>query len=207
MMMRLRAHLPLLAALAWAAAPLNAAPPAKTHPARGSEYAVSEGRFAVKPPPGWTAARDAREDKRQKAYGVQLSGPRSEDGVLSTISITYYSPANTLFKGGSEEFLKRNLGSDPRFIQPAGETTSSVEKSVLAGLPAKIFTRHSHEYLPPDRTDSKEIAVVETIEVADAKAGFYVLEFKASAQLAAKLKPVYARVRSSFRFMNDLDKP
>jgi hypothetical protein len=195
----------VLAALTWAASPLNAAPPAPSAEAASpkaapSEYALREGRFAVKPPAGWSASRDPREDERQKVYGVQLAGPRSADGVLSTISISYYPPENSLFKGGSEEFLKRNLGTDARFVQPAGESTSPVKKSVLGGLPARGFTRRSHEYLPPDRMDSKEVAVVEKIEVVEAKTGFYVLEFKSSDQLAAKLKPLYERVRASVRF-------
>jgi hypothetical protein len=194
----------VLAALAWSAAPLSAEPQSPSAPAAApaaaADYSLREGRFAVKTPPGWSASRDPREDERQKVYGVQLSGPRSADGVLSTISIAYYPPDNSLFKGGAAEFLKRNLGSDARFVQPAGETTSPVKKTVVGGLPAQSFTRRSHEYLPPDRTDSKEVAVVEQIEVVDAKTGFYVLEFKSSEQLAAKLKLVYARVRSSVRF-------
>ena len=184
----------ILAALC-TSAPLNAA----TRPP-SAEYSLREGRFSVTPPAGWSESRDAHEDERQKVYGVQFSGPRGADGVLSTISIAYYPPDNSLFKGGAAEFLKRNLGSDARFVQPAGETTSPVKKTVVGGLPAQSFTRRSHEYLPPDRTDSKEVAVVEQIEVVDAKTGFYVLEFKSSEQLAAKLKLVYARVRSSVRF-------
>lgn len=204
-MRNLRAWGPLLAALAWTPAPLNAAPQASSAPAAApapssAEYSLPAGRFAFTPPAGWSASRDPREDDRQKVYGVLLSGPRGADGVLSTISIAYYSPGNSLFKGGADEFLKRNLGSDARFVQPAGETTSPVKKSVLGGLPARRFSRRSHEYLPPDRTDSKEVAVVEEIEVAEATTGFYVLEFKSSAKLAAKLKPAYARVRSSLRF-------
>lgn len=178
----------VLAVLACAAAP------------RPAEYVLREGRFAVRAPAGWSASRDPRADERQKVYGVQLSGPRSVDGVLSTISLAYYPPGNTLFKGGAAEFLKRNLGGDERFVPPAGETTTPVKKSVLGGLAAQNFTRRTHEYLPPDRTDSKEVAIVEEVEVAPAKAGFYVLEFKASAKQAAKLKRVYAAVRSSVRF-------
>jgi hypothetical protein len=188
---KLQSWAALLAALTLAAA----APPATT-----SEYALREGRFAVKTPAGWSASRDAREDERQRVYGVRLSGPRSSDGVLSTISVAYYSAGNTLFKGGAAEFLKRNLGNDPRFVQPAGETTSPVEKTVVGGLPAQRFTRRTHEYIPPNRTDSREIAVVEEIEVVNAKTGFYVLEFKSSEQLAAKLKPVRARFRAGVRF-------
>jgi hypothetical protein len=193
----------VLAALAFSAAPLSAAPPAPSAPPvapAAADYALREGRFALKPPPGWSASRDAREDERQKVYGVQLSGPRSADGVLSTITVAYYPPDNTLFKGGMAEFLKRNLGSDPRFVQPADETTGPVEKTVVGGLTARRFTRRAHERIPPGRMDSKDVAVVEDVEVADAKPGFYVLEFKASAELAAKLKPVYARVRAGMRF-------
>ena len=201
---------PILALLTWTAAPLNAAPQApppapKTHPAVPVEFALPEGRFSVKTPPGWSASRDPREDERQKAYGVQLSGPRSADGVLSTISITYYTPGNTLFKGGAAEFLKRNLGGDALFVQPAGETTSPVKTSVVGGLPAQRFTRHSREYIPPDRTDSKEVGVVEEIEVVSARTGFYVLEFKSSEQLAKMLKPVFARARSGVRFTSAND--
>lgn len=180
--------LPLLAVLACAAAP------------RPAEYVLREGRFAVRPPAGWTADRDAREDERQKVYGVRLSGPRSAEGVLAVISLAYYSPGNALFKGGAAEFLKRNTGADDRFVPPAGESTSPVKKSALGGLPARSFTRRSHEYLPPDRTDSKEVAVVEEVEVVPAKEGFYVLQFKASADQAPKLQRAYAAVRSSVRF-------
>ena len=179
------------AVLACAAAAL-AAPPA--------EYSLREGRFSVKTPAGWSASRDPREDERQKVYGVQFSGPRAADGVLATISIAYYPPDNALFKGGAEEFLKRNLGSDERFVPPAGETTSAVRKTVVGGRPARSFTRRSHEYLPPDRTDGKAVAVVEEIAVLDAQAGFYVLEFKASEARAAKLKRVYSRFLKGARF-------
>jgi hypothetical protein len=98
----------VLAALTWAAAPLNAAPQApsapaaRTRPSPAAEYSLREGRFAVKPPAGWSVSRDPREDDRQRVFGVQLSGPRSADGVLSTISIAYYPPDNALFKGGAE---------------------------------------------------------------------------------------------------------
>jgi hypothetical protein len=195
----------LLAALAWAAAPLRAAPPeeppkpAASAPAP-AEYALREGRFALRPPQGWSASRDAREDARQKVYGVLLSGPRSADGVLSTISMAYYPPGNALFKGGAAEFLKRNLTADPRFVAPAGETTSPVEKTVVGGLPSRRFTRRAHEYLPPGRMDGKAVAIVERVDVVDAKAGFYVLEFKSSALLDEKLEPAFAGVRSSVRF-------
>jgi len=191
-MRNFRAWRPLLAALA-----LTAATPSPTTTAA---YSLREGRFTVIPPAGWSASRDAREDERQKVYGVQLSGPRSADGVLSTITISYYPPRNILFKGGAAEFLKRNVGSDERFVKPAGETTSPVEKTTVGGMPALRFTRRSHEHLPPGRMDSREVAVVEQIEVADAKTGFYVLEFKSSEQLAATLKPLYARVRAGVRF-------
>lgn len=200
-MRRLRGWALLSAALCAIGAPLDAAEKAPAASVRaGTPYALPQGRFTVKVPAGWSPSRDEREDERQKVYGVELSGPRSADGVLSTISIAFYPPGNALFKGGSEEFMQRNLGGDPRIVPPAGETTSPVEKTSVGGLPARKFTRRSHEYLPPDRTDSKEVAVVETIEVADAKAGFYVLEFKSSEQLAAKLKPVYERVRAGVRF-------
>lgn len=187
-MEKLRAWVPVLALTCAAAA---AAPAA---------YTLREGRFSVTPPAGWSTSRDEREDSRQKVYGVQLSGPRSADGVLSTISISYYPPDNALFKGGAAEFLKRNLGTDPRFVMPADETTTPLEKTVVGGLPAQSFTRHTHEYIPPDRTDTKEIPVVEKIEVVSAKAGFYVLEFKSSEKLGAKLKSAYAKARSSLRF-------
>ncbi|MFI5360344.1 MAG: hypothetical protein ACHQ49_00120 [Elusimicrobiota bacterium] len=169
-------------------------------PAPAAEYSLREGRFALRPPLGWSPSRDAREDARQKVYGVRLLGPRSADGVLSEITLAYYPPDNSLFKGGAAEFLKRNLGGDARIVQPEGETTSPVEKSAVGGLSAQRFTRRTHEYLPPDRADAKEVAVVEDIEVVAAKEGFYVLEFKSSAQLAAKLKPLYARARASVRF-------
>jgi len=184
----MRRWLPLLAVLACAAAP------------RSAEYVLREGRFALRPPAGWTAERNAREDERQKVYGVRLGGPRGADGVLATISLAYYAPGNALFKGGADEFLKRNLGGDERFVPPAGESTSPVKTVALGGLPARSFTRRSHEYLPPDSTDSKEVAVVEEVEVAPAKEGFYVLEFKASEAQAAKLRRAYAAVRKSVRF-------
>jgi hypothetical protein len=187
-MTRRRSWLPLLAVLACAAAP------------RPAEYVLRAGRFAVRPPAGWTAARDEREDERQKVYGVRFSGPRSADGVLSEISLAYYPPDNALFKGGAAEFLRRNLGGDDRFVAPAGESTSPVKKSALGGLPASSFTRRSLEYLPPDRVDGKGTAIVEEIEVAPAERGFYVLEFKASAAQAAKLKRAFAAVRASVRF-------
>lgn len=184
----MRCWLPWLAVLACAASP------------RAPEYVLKEGRFAVRPPAGWTASRDAREDERQKIYGVQLDGPRSADGVLAVISLAYYSSGNTLFKGGAAEFLKRNTGADERFVPPAGESTSPVKKTELGGLPAQSFTRRTHEYLPPDRTDGKEVAVVEEVEVAPAKEGFYVLQFKVAADQAPKLKRAYAAVRKSVRF-------
>ena len=117
------------------------------------------------------------------------------------ISIAYYPPDNALFKGGAEEFLKRNLGTDERFVPPAGETTSAVRRTVVGGLPARSFTRRSHEYLPPDRTDGKAVAVVEEIAVVEAKPGFYVLEFKAAESQAAKLKRVYSRFLAGVRFL------
>ncbi|MFI5349824.1 MAG: hypothetical protein ACHQ2Z_09790 [Elusimicrobiota bacterium] len=200
-----------LTALAWApplgAKPLPSSVPPGAPSAATAEYSLPEGRFSVKPPAGWSASRDPREDERQKAYGVLLSGPRSADGVLSTMSITYYAPGNSLFKGGAEEFLKRNLGGGALIVPPAGETTGPVEKSTVGGLSAQRFTRHSHEYIPPDHTDSKEVAVVEEIEVASAKAGFYVIEFKSSEQLAKTLGHVYARVRASVRFAAAKDVP
>ena len=185
----MRRWLPWLAVLACAAAP------------RAPEYVLKEGRFALRPPSGWTASRDAREDERQKVYGVQLGGPRSADGVLAVISLAYYPAGNALFKGGAAEFLKRNSGADDRFVPPAGESTSPVKKSALGGLPAQSFTRRSHEYLPPDRTDSKEVAIVEEVEVAPAKEGFYVLQFKAAADQAPKLRRAYAAARASVRFL------
>jgi hypothetical protein len=199
--MRRRAWLPLLAALACAATAAAPAASAAAAAPRPAEYVLREGRFAVRPPPGWSAGRDAREDEREKVYGVRLDGPRGADGVLATISLAYYSPANTLFKGGAAEFVERNTGADGRFVPPAGETTSPVTKTELGGLPARSFTRKSREYLPPDRTDSKEVAVVEEVEVAEAKEGFYVLQFKASAAQAPKLKRAFAAVRKSVRFL------
>jgi hypothetical protein len=182
----------MLAALSCSAAPLRAAP--------GAEYVLSEGRFAVRPPKGWTASRDPRQDARQKVYGVALAGPRSADGILSAIDVAYYPPGNALFKGGAAEYLKRNRGDDDRFVKPAGETTGPLEKAVVGGLPAQSFTRRTREYIPPDRTDSRAVAVVEEIAVVPAGDGFYVVVFKSSEQLHDSLKAVFARALASLRF-------
>lgn len=195
-MKRLRTRVPIVAVLVWAAMPLSAAAPA------AADYVLHEGRFALRPPQGWSASRDAREDARQKVYGVLLTGPRSVEGVRTIISVAYYPPDNALFKGGAAEFLKRNLESDERFVAPAGETTSPAAKASLAGLPAQRFTRHSHVYLPPGRMDAKAVAVVEEVYAVPAKMGFYVVSLKASERLARKLKPQFNRVLASLRFLD-----
>ncbi len=202
----MRITLLILSLLIWPAAAPRAAPPARApappraKAAAADEYVLPEGRFAVRPPKGWTAARDPREDARQKVYGVTLAGPRSADGILSVIDVAYYPPGNALFKGGAADYLARNHDDDPRFVKPLGEETSPVEKAVVGGRAASRFTRRSREHLPPGRMDSRAVAVFEDVAVVPAGDGFYVVRFKASERLAARLKPAFARALASLRF-------
>jgi hypothetical protein len=196
-----------LAALS-CAAPLHARPPAKApakaaaevptiSTAAAAEYVLREGGFSVRPPKGWPASRDPREDARQKVFGVRFSGPRSDDGVLTLIDLAYYPPGNAVFRGGADEYLKRNHNDDPLFTPPIGETIGPLEKTVLGGRDASRFSRVTREYLPPH---PKGVETDEEVTVVPAKSGFYVVTLKSSKLLHEDLEAAFARVLGSVRF-------
>jgi hypothetical protein len=161
-----------------------------------SAYALKEGRFSCQIPKGWSQRREAGLEQKEKAYGVFLTGPRSEDGASTQIELRYYARGNTVFPK-AEDFLKANLA--PSVIPKKGEKPPVVEKTKVAGLPAKRFTRKSFQYIPPSSMDTKEIPISEEIVLVEAKEGFYTLSYAAPQSLDAKQRPVFQKVLQSFR--------
>lgn len=198
----------LTAALVWSASPARALPrPKKAAPAAvpvlstaaalGSEYSLSEGRFALRPPKDWASSRDPKQDERQKTFGATFTGPRSDDGILSVIDVAYYPPDNAVFPGGAAEYLKRNHNDDPLFVQPIGQTITPVEKVVLGGKNASRFTRLTKEFPPAHPTG---VETVEEVRVVPVSSGFYVVTFRCSRQLREALDAAVARSLATLHF-------
>jgi hypothetical protein len=159
-------------------------------------YALKEGRFSCQVPKGWGTRRDVAVEAREKAFGVFLTGPRSADGVAIKLDLRFYAPGNAVF-GKPEDFMKANLQPDP--IPRKGEKAPKVEKTTVAGLPARRFSRKSFEYVPPSSMDTKEIPVTEEVVLVEAKEGFYAMTYSGPDSLFAKNHAAFEKVLKSFR--------
>ncbi|MFH0787171.1 MAG: hypothetical protein V2B13_06095 [Pseudomonadota bacterium] len=182
--------------------------PALASNANGLDFSKGAGMIHfVKPgnyfscdlPSQWGAWIDEREEKRIKVYGVFLTGPKSINGSPVTISVRFFSQANTIFKN-EEDYIQRNAFPASDIPPLKGERFGPIQDISLAGRQAKIFERETFDYYPPHSLDTKEIPVKERIVVIPGREdGFYVLFFKAPTLIFAQYAPVFEKVIHSFK--------
>lgn len=161
-----------------------------------SAFTLKEGRFSCQIPSNWSSRREAGLEQKEKAFGVFLTGPRSSEGASTQIEVRYYAPGNAVFPK-ADDFMSANL--KPSVIPRKGEKPPVVEKAVVAGLPAKRFTRKSFQYIPPDSMDTREIPISEEVVLIEAKDGFYTLSYSAPTSLDAAQRLVFQKVLNSFK--------
>lgn len=176
------------------------------------EKYISEGNFfAVSIPKGW--GKEEKDFSRaytktgDKVYGVELFGPRNEDGARLTISILYYEYGQ--FFKSYERYINLKTGT---FTRLAPEKDVSITKMAVAGREAKKFEIEIFELIllpfdPPDFKEgvkyelvppSKKVTVIEKYIVIPAEKGFYVLNYHAPEDIAKKYESVFDKIISSF---------
>ncbi|MBI3552733.1 MAG: hypothetical protein HY077_09445 [Elusimicrobia bacterium] len=169
--------------------------PASAKGAAYAAYELKEGRFSCQLPKDWSQRRDPGVEARENAFGVFLTGPRSDDGVSAKIDVRYYAPGNKVF-AKPDDFMKANLEPSP--IPRKGEKPPKVEKTMVAGLPARRFTRHDAEFIPPSSLNTKEIPITDDVVLVEAKTGFYALTYSAPNSLYAKHRALFEHVIKTF---------
>jgi hypothetical protein len=157
---------------------------------------ITAGHFRCDVPDEWHVVRNEREEARIRYHGFYAYGSQGGEGVLTTLSIRFFAPDNTLFRG-PQGYLDRQLG--PGIIQLAREKTSEVRETTVAGRPAKTFTRDTFEYFPPESIDAKEIPVKEEHVVIPYRGGFVVVRFEAPSSSYVRSRPILDRALESLR--------
>jgi hypothetical protein len=167
-------------------------------PVAFEEYLSEGGYFKVILPSGWAKIEQTfgLSSEEKKVYGIDVLGPRSEDGIHSKISVHYYAPGNLLHKT-MEKFITTHaqpvLG-----VNLDGEEYGRVKDDRVAGRDAKVFERKVYEYIPPHAVKPKKVGVYERFVVVPSNEGFYVLRYTAPENIAEKYQAVFEKVISSF---------
>ncbi len=170
-------------------------------PATGTRFRsihLPAGHFRCEVPQDWGQDRDEREEARIHYCGVFLYGPREESGLRATLSIRFFAPDNTMFRG-AEGYLQRQLG--PSLVKPAKEVTSEARDVTVAGQPGKSFTRDTADFFPPDSLDTKEIPVREEYYVVSHLGGFVVIKFAAPTAVFAERRVALQRLLDTLQLL------
>lgn len=169
--------------------------------ARPIEYRtleVSEGHFRCDVPKDWNVIRDRREEDRIHCYGAYLDGAKPGEGIGPALSVRYFAPDNTLFRG-AEGYLQRQFA--PSLVKPSGEKTSEVREVLLAGRPAKTFTRDTFSFFPRDSLDTKQIPVREEHYVVPHLGGFVIVRWEAPTASYQEIRPVLQRLLDTLQLL------
>ena len=174
------------------------------------EKYISEGNFfVVLIPKGW-----GKEEKdfpyaytKTKVYGVELSGPHDKDDARPTISVLYYEYGQ--FLKSYEKYINLIIGT---FTRLAPEKDVYLTNTAVAGREAKKFEIETYELIPlpfdpPDFKEGimyeivppfKKVTVIARYIVIPAEKGFYVLNYRASPDIAKSIEGIFEKVLNSF---------
>jgi len=192
--MRLRLIVRVVAAALVAATSIAAAEEPEATLYRTIE--IREGHFRCEVPEGWNFDRDEREESRIHYHGFSVDGPKGDEEIGPVLSIRFFAPDNTLFRG-APGYLARQLR--PSRIKLAGEKTSEARDVIVAGRPAKTFTRDTFRFFPPDSLDTRQIPVREEHFVVPHLGGFVVIRFEAPTKVFAVRRTVLQRLLDTLR--------
>jgi hypothetical protein len=183
----------LIAALLFPAVAVAVEAPAEVKiisPQEFREFTCYRNFFTVTIPADWEAHEDNAAADAEKAYGVELKGPVSKEGVASRISVIYYGPDHLKFKG-PEDFIKTKIKLT------IGEEPPAVHPFQVAGYPATRIERH------PVLTLSvlvERVPMVEQFSVVPAKqGGFYVITYVVPERISYKSEDAISLVFATFR--------
>jgi multidrug efflux pump subunit AcrB len=137
---------------------------------------IPEAHFQCEVPEEWHYSREEREEARIHYHGFFLQGLKADDDIGPALSVRYFAPDNTLFRG-LQGYLDRQLG--PSLLKPIDEKTSEVSDITVAGRPGKTFTRDTVEFFPPETLDARKIPIREEYVVVPHLGGFLVVRFEA----------------------------
>lgn len=175
------------------------------------KYISEDNFFVVLIPEGWGKQErnfsHAYSDTGDKIRGVELSGPQSKDDVRLTISVLHYEYGQFFKNYG--RYISLKTGS---FTRIAPEKNVPVTNTAVAGREAKTFEIEKFELVrlpfepPPFKEGivyeiappSKKVTVIDRYIVVPAKKGFYVLNYRAPADMAKEYESVFDRIVSSF---------
>ncbi len=157
-------------------------------------------------PEGWS--RDEAPDPSRDAtrvYGIEVHQGRLENRV--GISVKYYAVDNRLSKS-AEKFIDTHSRPVLGGPEQEGEKYGAVQEVLIKDVKAKTFTRALYEYedhvVDPasgryyEPMTPRKFPMVERFIVIPAKAGFYVLRYKAPPDAEKSLEGVFQRVLDSF---------
>lgn len=176
------------------------------------EKYISEGNFfVVLIPKGWGKEENnfshAYTKTGDKVCGVELSGPHNKDDARLTISVLYYEYGQ--FFKSYERYINLKTGT---FTRLALEKDVYITNTAVAGREAKKFEIEKFELIPlpfdpPDFKEgiiyeivppSKKVTVIERYIVIPAEKGFYVLNYRASPDIAKSIEGTFEKILNSF---------
>lgn len=175
------------------------------------KYVSEDNFFVVLIPGGWDKEErnfsHAYSNTGDKIRGVELSGPQSKDDVRLTISVLHYEYGQFFKNYG--RYISLKTGS---FTRIAPEKNVPVTNTAVAGKEAKTFEIEKFELVqlpfepPPFKEGivyeiappSKKVTVIDRYIVVPAEKGFYVLNYRAPADMAKEYESVFNKIISSF---------
>ncbi len=160
-------------------------------------YAMDNNYFSCVIPADWTLEREKERDEEYKIYEIQLIGPSVGPETMS-IFVSYYAKDNADFNG-HQDFINSNSKNAMGETKNSRETYEPVKEIKLSGRRAQLLERERKVFLFPQSKSDESVQIKEKIYVLPAKAGFYVLHFKAPSEAYPKYLPVFERVAGSFR--------
>jgi hypothetical protein len=150
--------------------------------------APSTATFQSAAPKGWSTI--AEDD------GVTYLGPRDEHKVAAQVNVRYVAPGDPAY-ADADAYVAR-LTKKPTLSVP-GWKTYPVEKTVVAGRPARVVRLDASEFVPPRSRRSKEVPMREEHVVVPAAKGFYVIYFAAPKSIAGKSRGALKKVLAGFK--------
>lgn len=175
------------------------------------KYISEDNFFAVLIPEEWDKEErnfsHAYSNTGDKIRGVELSGPQNKDDARLTISVLYYEYGQFFKSYG--RYISLKTGS---FTRIAPEKDVPVTNTAVAGREAKTFEIEKFELVrlpfepPPFKEGivyeiappSKKVTVLDRYIVIPAEKGFYVLNYRAPADMAKEYESVFNKIISSF---------
>lgn len=170
---------------------------AKSRPAKFKSYVMDKNYFSCIVPVDWDLEREKERDEEYRIYEIQLIGPDVGRETMS-IFVSFYAKDNEDFNG-YRDFVKSNSSNVAGETKTSRENYQPVKNVKVAGRKAKLLVRERQVFLFPNSKSDDSVKIKEKLYVLPAKAGFYVLHFKAPSEAYPAYLPVFERVAESFK--------